>query len=263
MNMIEINRNFNENCLDTMVRMPNDFIDLVVTSPPYDNLRTYNGYSFPFQEIAKELFRVMKVGGVIVWVVKDETINKSETLTSFKQALYFKELGFFVETMIYRKLNYKPIRAKRYDDCFEYMFVFSKGEPKTFNPLTVKKQRTRDNEVAKMRQYNGTFKNQNTKNSSEYKKRTNIFDYSLGGHIADKIAFKHPAIFSEQLAKEHILSWSNEGDLVYDPFMGSGTTAKMALLNNRNFIGSEISPEYCEIIHERLKSFSSQLSMSV
>lgn len=257
--MIEINKIHNENCLDTMAKMPDNFIDLTVTSPPYDNLRTYNGYSFPFEDIAKELFRITKDGGVVVWIVGDATVKGSETLNSFKQALYFKELGFYIDTNIYQKQNYKPVNAKRYDNVFEYIFILSKGQPKTFNPIMVEKARVKT-ESGKYRQKDGSMKT-SIRKLNELKKATNIFSYSVGGHIADKIAFEHPAIFPEDLAKDHIISWSNEGDLVYDPFMGSGTTAKMAILNNRSYIGSEISKEYCEISEKRLQPYLSKTSL--
>lgn len=247
---MQLNKIYNENCLDTMARMTDNFIDLTVTSPPYDNLRTYNGYSFDFESIAKELFRVTKEGGVVVWVVGDKTDKGCESLTSFKQALYFKEIGFNVDTNIYQKQNYKPVNAKRYDNVFEYIFILSKGQPKTFNPIMVEKARVKK-ESGKYRQKDGTFK-ESIRKANELKKHTNIFSYSIGGHIADKIAFKHPAIFPEQLASDQIKTWSNENDLVYDCFMGSGTTAKIAKINKRNWIGSEMSEEYCNIANERL-----------
>tara|TARA_R110002020_G_scaffold472953_1_gene701572 strand:+ start:36 stop:782 length:747 start_codon:yes stop_codon:yes gene_type:complete len=247
---MEINKIYNENCLDTMVRMEDNFINLTVTSPPYDDLRNYNGYSFDFESIAKELYRVTKEGGVVVWIVGDKTYKGCESLTSFKQALYFKEIGFNVDTNIYQKQNYKPINAKRYDNVFEYIFVLSKGKPKTFNPIMVEKARVKK-ESGKYRQKDGTFK-ESIRKANKLKKHTNIFSYSIGGHIADKIAFKHPAIFPEQLANDQIISWSNEDDIIYDCFMGSGTTAKMAKINKRNWIGSEMSSEYCNIANERL-----------
>lgn len=247
---MRVNEIYNENCLDTMARMEDNFIDLTVTSPPYDNLRTYNGYSFDFENIAKELYRVTKDGGVVVWIVGDATKDGCESLTSFKQALYFKEIGFSVDTNIYQKQNYKPVNAKRYDNVFEYIFILSKGKPKTFNPIMVKKARVKK-ESGKYRQKDGTFK-EGIRKANKLKKHTNIFSYSIGGHIADKIAFNHPAIFPEQLANDQIKTWSNENDLVYDCFAGSGTTAKMSKLNNRNYIGSEISEEYCKIANERL-----------
>ncbi len=246
-----LNKIFNEDCLQTMSRMPDNYIDLTVTSPPYDGLRTYNGYSFPFEDIAKQLYRITKQGGVVVWVVGDATIEGCETLTSFKQAIFFKEIGFNVDTNIYQKQNYKPINAKRYDNVFEYIFILSKGKPKTFNPIMVDKARVKI-ESGKYRQKDGSMKT-SIRKANEKKKATNIFSYSIGGHIADAIAFNHPAIFPEQLANDMIISWSNENDLIYDCFAGSGTTLKMAKMNNRNYTGSEISSEYVSIINERLK----------
>jgi site-specific DNA-methyltransferase (adenine-specific) len=262
---MQINKVYNENCLDTMSRMPDEFIDLTVTSPPYDNLRTYNGYSFDFESIAKELYRVTKEGGVVVWIVGDATINGSESGTSFRQALYFKEIGFNLhDTMIYNRNARFPENVRYYQE-FEYMFVFSKGKPKAFNALTQRKTeetirdlKRRSNQKTKVRNDNKkVIQNRFTEKSkdNELRVKSNIWTYSVGGGKTskDKIAFKHPAIFPEQLANDHIISWSNESDLVYDPFMGSGTTAKMAIANNRNWIGSEISSEYCDIIHERIK----------
>ena len=252
--MIEINKNYNESNLETMARMPDNFIDLTVTSPPYDNLRQYNGYSFDFENTAKELFRVTKEGGVIVWVVGDATVKGSETGTSFRQALYFKEIGFNLhDTMIYRKLNPIPLTHNRYEQAFEYMFILSKGKPNTFNPIKIpcKTAGTAYN-IKRPKVIPGASKRDRdeimTTNNTKYK--DNIFEYCVGKKQGTQT---HPAPFPEELANDHIISWSNEGDLVYDPFMGSGTTAKMSILNNRNWIGSEISSEYCEIIEERVK----------
>ena len=251
---MQLNKIFNEDCLNTMRAMPDGVIDLVITSPPYDDLRNYKGYSFDFESIAKELFRVVKEGGVVVWVVGDATVEGSETGTSFRQALFFKEVGFNLhDTMIYMKNNPMPQTGKRYNQCFEYMFVLSKGSPKTFNPITEETK------------YKGTanMKNRGKDGSLDYRKMErgnekkvgNIFAYSVGGGIStkDKIAFQHPAIFPESLVKDQMITWSNEGDLVYDPFMGSGTTAKVSMLLNRNWIGSEISAEYVNISNIRLK----------
>lgn len=253
--MIEINRNYNESNLETMAKMPDCFIDLTVTSPPYDNLRDYKGYSFPFEEIANELFRVTKQGGVVVWVVGDATVNGSETGTSFKQALYFMQCGFNLhDTMIYHKHS-PPLTHNRYEQHFEYMFILSKGKPKTFNPILEKKI-WEDNRTQKaIRREKDGSSDIGYAGKSENKIKGNVWKYNVGGgHVTDdKIAYKHPAIFPEQLANDHIISWSNEGDVIYDPFMGSGTTAKMSILNNRNWIGSEISSEYCNIIEERIK----------
>jgi site-specific DNA-methyltransferase (adenine-specific) len=236
-----------------MAKMPDNFIDLTVTSPPYDGLRTYNGYSFDFETIAKELYRVTKNGGVVVWVVNDSTKNGSESGTSFKQALFFKECGFNLhDTMIYQKST-PPLTHNRYEQNFEYMFVLSKGKPNTFNGIRVERK-YKDNRT------NKAF-GKNTDDSVDYGYssnnahvlKTNVWNIFAGGGNSDKIASKHPAIFPEQLANDHIISWSNENDIVYDCFSGSGTTAKMSIINNRKWIVSEISSEYCEIIKERIK----------
>lgn len=259
---MEINKCYNENCLDTMARMPDGFIDLTVTSPPYDNLRTYNGYSFDFESVARELYRVTKQGGVVVWVVGDATIKGSETGTSFRQALFFKEIGFNLhDTMIYAKNQYMPLTHNRYEQCFEYMFVFSKGRPKTFNPihiesLTFGTTRNRGKSKSKEPTYSERCREEVTR-VKPTKQKNNIWSYDVGGSNKDDKT-EHNAPFPQQLANDHIISWSNEGDLVYDQFMGSGTTAKMAILNNRNWIGSEISSEYCEIIRKRISSTTEQ-----
>ena len=249
-NIIDINKNYNESNLETMGKMPDCFVDLVVTSPPYDGLRTYNGYSFPFEEIAKELYRITKDGGVVVWIVGDATKNGSESLTSFKQALYFKEIGFNVhDTMIWYKPNAMPnVDKSRYCQSFEYMFVFSKGKPKTTNLRTIPTKNA--GKVIKRK----TLQTQNCNKANRVDKTNdkridfNVYTLNVGG----KKEAEHPAIFPEQLVNDHIITWSNENDLIYDCFMGSGTTAKMAILNNRNWIGSEISKEYCEIAEKRI-----------
>lgn len=239
-------------CLEVMKSIHDKLIDLTVTSPPYDNLRTYNGYSFDFEGIAKELYRVTKDGGVVVWVVGDATVNGSETGTSFKQALYFKEIGFNLhDTMIYQKST-PPLTHNRYEQNFEYMFVFSKKKLKTFNGIRVE------------RKYKDTRKNKpfgkNADNSVDYGfsaqtdtvLKTNVWKIFAGGGSSDKFASKHPAPFPEQLAHDHIISWSNEGDTVLDCFLGSGTTGKVAKKLNRKFIGIEISEEYLKIAKERI-----------
>ena len=249
---MEINKIYNENCLDTMSKMKDSFIDLTVTSPPYDDLRDYNGYSFDFERIANELYRTTKEGGVLVWIVGDATIKGQESGSSFKQALYFKKIGFNLhDTMIWMKPNIFPHDPKthRYKQQFEYMFILSKGKPKTFNYIEDVKN---DSFGKTVKASGGRRANGNTRNEQrvikikEFRMRDNIWN------IPRMTQKGHPAPFPEQLANDHIISWSNENDIVYDPFMGSGTTAKMAKLNNRNWIGSEISSEYCDIISERL-----------
>lgn len=240
-----------ENCLDTMARLEDGSVDLTVTSPPYDNLRSYNGYSFDFEAVAKELYRITKDGGVVVWIVGDATVNGSETGTSFKQALFFKEIGFNIhDTMIYQKHNFSNPSNNRYHQIFEYMFVFSKGKPKTFNPI-----KDRPNvEAGKIgswgkntsRQVDGTMVERKRKVNTEFGMRYNIW------RIKTEMKPLHPAPFPEELVEGHVLSWSNPGDVVYDPFMGSGTTAKVAIETGRKYLGSEISAEYWKIAQNRI-----------
>ena len=252
---MDINKIYNENCLDTMGRMEDNFIDLTVTSPPYDNLRTYNGYSFDFESIAKELYRVTKEGGVVVWIVGDATVKGSESGTSFKQALFFKECGFNLhDTMIWNKGTFTAVGSLkyRYAPVFEYMFVLSKGKPNAFNPIKDRANKWAGTKAhGTIRQKNGNTKQITTHNKKTIPKLGQRFNIWNSPNVGRKGNI-HPAVFPEQLASDHIISWSNEGDLVYDCFMGSGTTAKMSVVNKRNYIGSEMSIEYCEIIEKRL-----------
>jgi len=237
-------------CLEVMKEIPDKSIDMVLTSPPYDNLRTYKGYTFNFEGIAQEIYRVLKDGGVCVWVVGDATIKGSETGTSFKQALYFKEIGFNLhDTMIYEKNGFRFPFPNRYHQTFEYMFVFSKGSPKTFNGIKDRKN-IHTNRTGKnmKREKDGTKTYRESFKPEEYGKRYNVWRYNIGG----KKEHNHPAIFPDKLAEDHIISWSNEGDIILDPMAGSGTTLKMAKKNNRHYIGIEIAPEYIDIINKRL-----------
>lgn len=251
-------------CLKLMGGFETGSVDLVITSPPYDNLRNYNGYSFEFEGIVKELFRVIKQGGVVVWVVGDATIDGSETGTSFKQALYFKEVGFNLhDTMIFQKRNPIPqIYRKRYNNVFEYMFIFSKGLVKTHNAIMI------DSLHAGLKLNGTTYKNY-SKNSQKRSKlakpvkdqkiKGNIWEYVVGKKQEDQEAKGHPAPFPCQLVEDHILSWSNEGDVVLDPMCGSGTTCKVAKQLGRNYIGFDISEEYCKIAKERLGATSAKM----
>ena len=241
-------------CLEVMKEIPDGSVDMVLTSPPYDNLRTYKGYTFNFEGIAKELYRVLKDGGVCVWVVADETSNFCESLSSFRQALYFNSIGFnLLDTMIYHKTTVPPAypTLRRYGNCFEYMFVLSKGRPNTFNAIENDKIHGVKEYHSTYRQTDGSLKKRHiAKVENTKKKITNLWSYGSGG----KSEFNHPAKFPEKLAEDHILSWSNEGDIILDPMAGSGTTLKMAKKNNRNYIGIEISKEYIDIINRRLKN---------
>jgi site-specific DNA-methyltransferase (adenine-specific) len=240
-------------CLEVMKSMDANSIDLTVTSPPYDNLRTYNGYTFDFEGIAQELYRVTKDGGVVVWIVGDATVKGSETGTSFRQALYFIECGFNLhDTMIYEKDAISFPDKNRYQQCFEYMFVLSKNKPKTLNLIQDRKN------VSFGRKVTGTDRDANgiTKKVGGYGKLINEFGIRWNvwkvNSVKGNVKVNHPAMFSEQLAHDHIISWSNEGDTILDCFLGSGTTGKMAKQLNRNFVGIEISQEYLNIARERI-----------
>tara|TARA_R110000868_G_scaffold69244_2_gene204110 strand:- start:241 stop:1062 length:822 start_codon:yes stop_codon:yes gene_type:complete len=240
----------------TMQTFPDACIDLVVTSPPYDNLRTYGGHSWDFEGVAQQLWRVIKPGGVVVWVVADATIDGSETGTSFRQALRFMEIGFRLhDTMIYRKVGGGAVGShKCYWDGWEFMFVFSKGEPKAINRLKDKPNSTAGTFRSPTRKNNevGTRLQKERIEIADFSVRQNVWDYMTGVFNRDDNT-KHPAPFPEALARDHILSWSNETDIVLDPFSGSGTTAKMARLMGRKAIGIEINQEYCEIARKRLR----------
>lgn len=253
-------------CAQVLKTFEPDCIDLTVTSPPYDNLRTYNGYVFDFETIAQELYRVTKPGGVVVWVVGDATINGSETGTSFRQALYFMGRGFNLhDTMIWSKGGFTATGslASRYAPVFEFMLIFSKGYPKTFNPIMDRKTSTGGAVL------HGVIRGKNGKTdrriSNEGKiirdvaQRFNIWEIPNPG-VPGQI---HPAVFPEDLARDHILSWSNPGDTVLDPMAGSGTTLKMAKMLQRRAIGIEISPEYCKLINRRLEGTLEPLGMRI
>ncbi len=256
---LKLGKIYNENCLITMGKMHDDCIDLVVTSPPYDDMREYSGNGFSnFENIAHEIYRIVKPGGVVVWVIGDQTICGNETGTSFRHALYFRdEVGFnLFDTMIYIKTPRGAVgNNKTYWQSFEYMFVLSKGQPKTINLICDRENKeARKGDNSQKRQFNGTKKPVSRKGYGKTGRRLNVWEYLIGRNHStrDNIAFEHPAIFPEQLAHDHIFSWSNTGDIIYDPFMGSGTTAKMATLSDRQWIGSEINRDYCEIAQERL-----------
>lgn len=262
---VELNHVYCQDCVSFMKRLGEECIDLTITSPPYDDLRNYNGYSFDCDSIAEGLFRVTRPGGVVVWVVGDKTVKGNKTLTSFKQALVFQKLGFNVhDVMIYKKKNTPFMRSNAYTNCFEYMFIFSKGSPKTFHPLKEPTVRHGYEMLVSNKKADGVNRKVLGR-LNEKKVRTNIWEYAvgLGGSTRDRIAFKHPAIFPERLAEDHILSWSDEGDIVFDPMCGSGTTCKMARINSRNYIGCDISQEYVNLATERLNNLQVGLPLDI
>lgn len=266
--MIKTGKIYTESCLETLERMPDGFVDMTITSPPYDDLRDYNGYHFPVEKIAEGLFAKTKPGGVVIWVVADRTINGSESLTSFNHAIVFNKGGFLVhDTMLYVKNNPIPSDCgKRYRQAFEYMFCFSKGQPKTFNPIT-EPTKSSGQKIKAFRitgRGRGNVPDEDIgREIKNERKVNNIFTYNVGTSSSkDKIAFAHPAIFPEQLVEDQIRTWTDEGDIVYDCFMGSGTTAKVAHLLRRRWFGSEISQDYVRIANERLAPYLRETTIS-
>lgn len=252
-------------CLEAMKKMKDNYIDLTVTSPPYDNIRNYNGFYFDWKSTIKELYRITKDGGVVVWIVSDQTVDGSETGTSFRQALWAIDCGFNLhDTMIWKKESCAFPESNRYYPNFEYMFVWSKGKPKTFNPI-----QDRQNLWGGTKVY-GTFRNADgtlKERSSTWKEvlckdmgcRFNVWEINTEKNNQTG----HPAVFPIKLANDHIVSWSNVGDIVFDPFLGSGTTRIAAYDLNRNFIGCEISKEYFDKQEERFAAHTSQMSLFV
>lgn len=247
----------NDDCVRYLNTCKDESIKFVITSPPYDDLREYKGYSFDFESVARALARVLQPGGVIIWNVADATVNGSETGTSMRQALTFMDLGLRLhDTMIYEKRNPMPASrsAKRYHQAWEYVFCFSKGTPETFNPFMVPAKYGHVMANMKHRGKNGNMEYSKTKRNSHTKVR-NIFTYTIGGghNTSDREAYGHPALMPEKMAEDQILTWTNPGDTVFDPFNGAGTSGKMAVKNDRNYIGTEISPEYCDLSRLRIE----------
>lgn len=249
-------------CLELMKDIPDKSIACTVTSPPYDNLRVYNGnidqWCFDkFKEIAKELYRITKDGGVVVWIVADATIDGSETGSSFKQALWFKECGFKLhDTMIWQKQTFTDTGSLRvrYGGVFEYMFILVKGKIRTFNPIKDRPNKWAGSKKhSNIRQADGSFKPKSSigKVSEKMGQRFNV--WQINTCISNNERTGHPAQFPYQLAYDHIVSWSNEGDMVLDCFMGSGTTGLAAKNLNRDFIGMELDENYFEIAKKRIE----------
>lgn len=253
--MLELNKIYCMDNVQGMKQLDNESVDLVVTSPPYDNLRNYNGFSFDLDGMITELSRIVKLGGVIVWIVSDATINGSETGTSFRQALKFMEKGFNLhDTMIWCKDGGGAVGSNLcYTQNFEYMFVLSNGKPKSVNLIRDKKNLSfgkKDGCLTGRRNANGEHKSEVRNHNHEYSRRNNW--WRLVPQAEEGSSF-HPAVFPEILVRDHIVSWSNEGDVVLDPFMGSGTTAKVARALGRKYIGFEISQEYVDLANKRLQ----------
>ena len=264
MKELELDQIYNLDCLDGMKHIPDGSIDLVVTSPPYDNLRSYNGtaddWNFDkFKALADELARTLKEGGVIVWNVNDATVDGSKTGTSFRQCLYFMEKGLKLnDTMIWRKTNPMPqVRQPRYAACFEFMFILSKGKPKSFNPIMRKNK-------CGGQEYNSTCKNMGGENGRTKKEliiNTEAVDYNIWDIAVAQECTWHPAVFPFDIPLRHVHSWSNPGDTVLDPFMGSGTTAVACIKEKRHFIGFELNKDYYDKACRRIDAERRQLSL--
>lgn len=255
---------YNGDSEEVLKGLPDECIDLVITSPPYDDLRKYNGIGAmwnrdKFQSIADQLVRVLKPGGVIVWNVYDKTEKGTKSGTSLEQCLYFRDKGLNInDYMIWRKTNPLPVvKQPRYNPCFEFMFVLSKGKPKTFNPIQIPTK-------SGGKHYKSTAKNmggENGRRMLDYHVNSYMTDYNVWNmpvapnkevyHI-DGHEVKHPAVFPLQLPVRHVLTWSNPGDTVLDPFAGSGTTMVASKMHGRPCIGIELDKTYCEIIKQRL-----------
>ena len=259
-----INQIYNEDCLETMGRMEDGLCDLILTSPPYDNLRRYGqertnhkrlkgGMSFDFESIAKEMTRVLKPGGVIMWNVQDQTINMSRTGSSMRQALYFMdECGLnFWDHLIWYKTGTPFPSPHRYRSVWENMFIFSKGKPNTFNPI-LKRNKTAGQvrNSRKFRDHKGDFVEgfQGTP-IREFGNEDNVWYIANGANKSykNKLSVNHPAVMTDEIARRHILTWTNENDIIYDPFLGASTTTRVARDNNRQWIGSEIHTPYYEL----------------
>lgn len=255
---MRMNHIYLEDCLQTMSRFPSESVDMVLTSPPYDNLRSYEGFQFEFEATAKELYRILKKGGVVVWVVSDSSIGGGESGTSFRQALFFQHLGFSLnDTMIYTKPNRRPrqYRATRYEQVFEFMFVLVKGrKARVFHPIEVpclhggKEISFTSRDARKENRFTagGKITTKKKVQVKQTKRKGNVW------HYVNNNQHDHPAVFPEELAFDHITSWSDVGDLVYDPFMGSGTTAVAAVRCGRNYLGSEVSEKYVLAARKRI-----------
>jgi DNA modification methylase len=243
-------------CLEGMRQLPSEYIPLTVTSPPYGMMRLYGGHGWDFTAVAKELHRITMPGGILVWVVQEQIIDGGESGDSARQRLFLMHLGFRShQTLVLVRPGSRRYTPNRYGCPPEYAFIFSKGSPRCFHPITDRRRKDMRPQPVSHRNFDGTlFMGTDTK-ATKYARRSAVWSYAVGKHTAEEpYAFQHPALMPEKMAADLIRSWSDVGDLVFDPFAGAGTTLKMALLNYRNYLGFEINPEYVEIANRRLEN---------
>lgn len=261
--MLPLNEIYCSDCVKFMQdELDEESIDLTITSPPYDNLRDYKGYKFNYKQVIDGLWRVTKKGGIVVWVVADQLKDNNLTYSTFRHGLAFQKRGFNAyDTIIYQKSGCALPTPRHYYNSFEYMLILSKGRPNTVNLIKDRQNVSfKGDGIATRRNKDGTMKVTTRKATQPYGIRFNIWRYAVGYNntTRDKEAYAHPAMFPEKLAQDHIISWSNEGDLVFDPFSGSGTTAKMAYLNKRKYIACDVSQEYVDLARARLAKYKAQ-----
>lgn len=265
-----LDRIYNADCLEVMDALPEGCVDMTITSPPYDGIRTYEDThdGLDYEAVLQGLYRITKQGGVLVWIVADQVINGDETGTSFRQALAAKDVGFkLLDTMIWRKSIRSIGSCNAYWNEFEYMFVFTKGKIRVVNLLKDRPNyKSGQKFTAPVRNRSGEFSSsRNPRLLGEMGRRGNIWHYATGNGCSapsGSVAFEHPAIFPEALVADHVQSWSNIGDLVFDPFMGSGTTAVVARRLDRHYIGAELVEKYADICKRRLAQETDQMNLA-
>jgi site-specific DNA-methyltransferase (adenine-specific) len=261
---LSLNRIYCTDCVEGMKQIPGSSIDLVVTSPPYDSIRNYNGFTFDLHATGQGIHRVLRDGGIAAMVLQDQTSNFGKSLTSFRTVLdWCDNIGFkLFECVIYRK--YGPEGAwwrNRFRVDHEYMPIFLKGNrPNYFDKEPLKIPSKHGGKVmtgSGSRRTDGKTNHAVTRMINPTKCRGTVWDYLMAGD-KDPIKRKHPAPFPDQIPKDFIGCFCPPGGIVLDPFMGCGSTAMAALALGRRFIGFEISPEYCSLAEERMKTFTSE-----
>jgi site-specific DNA-methyltransferase (adenine-specific) len=245
--------------VEELKKIPNNSIDILVTSPPYDGIRKYNGFNYDLHATGKEIYRVLKDGGVAIMVIQDQTKNFGKTLTSFRTIVdWVDNIGFkLFETVIYRKYGAEGAWwNKRFRVDHEYMPIFLKGErPQYFNkdPLKIpSKHGGKTMTGGGTRLTNGIRIPTRAITINPMKCRGTIWEYMTAGD-GTRLKHKHPATFPDKLPYDFIQCFCPPNGVVLDPFIGSGTTALAAIELDRNYIGIDISKEYCDLARRRIK----------